>query len=220
MAVGGLAQLGLRRLLGRENGQGRARPPSRLDAMRQHVRRDDRRRPRGAGELDEQQPDRPAAEDPDSFGGPNSAQPDGMERDSEWLEQGHVRVAQRVRHGHQAGAGPGHELAHQAVGGAVTGEGEVQAQVGVAGAALLADFARDGRVYRHPLAAARAGRDDAAALVAGHDRPGENRAPDRSLLEPVDIGAAYAHRGHSNQLFPGPGHGPRLLHHSEVMRTV
>src|SRR5665811_2519918 len=45
--------------------------------MRQHIRRDDGCGAGSASELDEEQPDRPAAENADSFAGPDRAKSDG-----------------------------------------------------------------------------------------------------------------------------------------------
>ena len=90
--------------------------------MAQHIRGHDRRCAGRASELDQELPDRAAAEDANAFARADLRQPDGMQGHAERLEHRHVGVAQAVGHGHEAAAGPGHEVAQKAVRGAVTGE--------------------------------------------------------------------------------------------------
>jgi hypothetical protein len=94
----------------------------------------------------------------------------------------------------------------------MTGETEIQAEVAVPGAALLARLARNIRIDCHALAAAKTRLDRTARLVAKDQRAGQDGITDLRLGVPVKIGAAYSHRGHANELFVRAGNGRIFVH--------
>ena len=83
------------------HGRDRAQAPCRGHAVRQPVRCHDRRGAGGARQLDQQQPDGPAAEDTDRVAGPHSGQAEGVDRDAKRLEHGTRRIVDPVRQRHE-----------------------------------------------------------------------------------------------------------------------
>ena len=158
--------------------------------MRERVGRELDRDAGGVEHLDEQQPDRPAAED--GRGRPRSAaaEIDGVERDAEGLEQRGGLVRDRVREGVDEVLRPRDERPQPAVGRAVTGEPHLGAEVAVPGEAERAAAAGNRRVEHDGLAATGTARHHAGELVAEDERLAEDRVADASLEEPVPVRAA------------------------------
>src|SRR5271154_1604103 len=108
--------------------------------------------------ADQQQPDRSAADHRRGAGERQVPEVHAVNGHPERLEQRAVRVGHRVRQRVQQVRGPGHELAHHAVGLAVPGEPDPVAQVRVAVPAGSAGPAGARRVDGAPLTAPRSPR--------------------------------------------------------------
>jgi hypothetical protein len=139
------------------------------------------------GELHEQQPDRPAAEDADRHAEPQVAEIEGVQRDAQRFEHRAIRVGELVRQRVQAGRGPGDKLAQAAVERAVPGEAYGRAEIGVSATAQVAVLTGDGRVDRHALAVPRAALDNARHLVPDHQRLDQPGVADAGLGVPVQV---------------------------------
>ena len=86
--------------------------------------------------------------------------------------------------------------------------------------ARLAHPARDGRIGDDPLARPRAVDDDAAELVAEHERTLEPGVADRALPVPMQIRAAQADRGHPHEHLVRAARGDRLGADPDVARAM
>jgi len=118
--------------------------------------------------LDEEEPDRPAADNGHRVAHPDLSQVEGVDGDAERLQEGALGVGNAVGKDVDLMLGPGHPLPEPAVSAGVPREGERQAEVFAASPARPAGPARDGRVDGDALTHPRARRDHARELMAQH----------------------------------------------------
>ncbi len=180
----------------------------------------DRRRARHARQLDQQEPDRPAAEHADRVAGPDAPQAECVDPHAERLQHCARGVVDRVRQRHGVSRGPGQQLAQRPVGHGVAQEPHPWAQVAAPGRARLARAAGDLRVEGNPLACPRSVDDHARRLVAEDQRPGEDGVADPGFVVPVQVGAADPHGRHPDQDLVRPRDGGRLVGQAEVADAV
>jgi hypothetical protein len=150
------------------------------------------RAPAAARDLDQQQPDRAAADHRDVGAEVHVAEVEGVDRHAQRLEHRPGRAVHRGRQQVQRLGRPAEVLAQAAVAVAVAGEDDVRAQVLVALEAARAVAAVQRGVDRDAAPVERAALDHAGELVADHERAGEPRVADPALLVPVQVGAAEA----------------------------
>ena len=188
--------------------------------MRQRVGGHDASGADGPQRPDEQEADGPRAVDPSAHARPDVAEVDGVEAHAERLEQRDIVALDRVGDRQQQTLRPAHERAQAAVDGSVTAEPDVRAEVAVAGPADEAVSTRVRRLHDDPLALARAGDDEAAHLVAEHERLDHLRLADAAVLVPVEVGAAQPDGGDADELLPRRGDGLGFLVDTDVAGAV
>ena len=118
-----------------------------------------------------------------------------------------VASSKSVRHRVQEPRRPGDVLPQASVGGAVTGEADLWAQVGVAFPAPVARVVGDSRVDGDAPAIEGAAFYRPPEFVAQDERPTEQCITDAPLAEPMEVGTAQADRSHPYQALAGPGSG-------------
>ena len=192
----------------------------RLHAVRLDVGGDDPAGAHGLEGADEEQADGADAEDACAHPGLEVAQVDAVEGDAERLDQRDVIALDAVGRGQQQPLRPVHQRAQAAVDGRVPAEPDVGAEVAVAGAADLAVATGVGRLDDDALAFARTRHDDAAHLVAEHQRLVHLRVADAAVLVPVEVGAAEADGGDADELLTGSGDGLRFMVDTDVVGAV
>jgi hypothetical protein len=188
--------------------------------VRQRLDGQHRRGAGRAGQLDDEQADRSAADDRDARADLDVAQVERVDGHAERLQHGATGVADLVGQGEELAVWPDEELAQATVGGAVPGEPNGRAEVRVALEAAFADAARYRRVDGDPGSGARTRLDDPGELVAEHERPGQHGVADPSLGEPVQVRTAESDRGHADEAVPGWWIGRRgLVDDAEISGT-
>jgi hypothetical protein len=138
---------------------------------------------------------------------------DRVQRDPERLEQGDVVIGDRVGHRHEQPTRPRHPLAQAPIRDAVPREADVLAEVAVPRAADVAVAAGVARLERDALSRPPSGLDDAADLVAEHQRSRQARAR-ATVLVPVKVRSAETDRGDAHQLLARSWHW--LMHRLEA----
>ena len=197
------------------------RPGRGRDPVRQPVRGDDRRRARGAGKLDQQQPDRPAAEHADGVAGPDAGEAQRVDGDAQRLQHRARRVVDRVRQGDEVGLRPG-DAARASPRPWSSGRGTGPSGTGDRGPAAQVSHAPHGTCgsiatrcpARGPSAITPGG------LVAEDERAREDGVADPGLVVPVQVGAADADRGHPDQCLARPRDRGGLVGEPEVAGAV
>ena len=170
--------------------------------------------------ADDEQADGAGPEDARAHAGPEVAQVDAVEGDAQRLQQRDVVALDRVGHRQQQTLRPVHQRAQAAVDGGVAAELHVGAEVGVAGATDVAVAAGVGRLDDDALALARAAHDDAAHLVAQHQRLDDDGLADAAVLIPMQIRATEADCGDAHELLAGGDDGLGFLVDTNVFGAV
>ncbi len=165
----------------------------------ERVARHDRLHPGGPQGLDEQQPERPAAEHTCGRPGSRLREVEGVQRHAERLEQRPLRVREAPREGVGEPFGPDEARAQGAVCRAVPGEPKVGAEVRIPAQADAATAARHGGVERHALARAGAGLDRPHEFVPEDKGAVEDGVADPPFEEPVPVRPAQADGGHAHE---------------------
>jgi hypothetical protein len=143
-----------------------------------------------------------------------------VQRDAERLEQGGFVVPDGRGQSMEQPAGPGHQRSERAVGRAEPGKPAIEAHVRVTAPTWLARPTSDSRITDDPFACPRAVDDDAAELVAEHERTLEPGVADRALAVPMQIRAAQADRRHSQEHLVRAAGGDRLRADPEIAGAV
>jgi hypothetical protein len=102
----------------------------------------------------------------------------------------------------------------------VAAEADVGTKVAVASSTDEAVPARVGRLDDDAFAGSRTGHDDAAHLVAQHERLHDPCLTDAAVLIPVEVGAAQADGGDADELLSGRGDGLWFLVDTDVGGAV
>ena len=148
----------------------------RLAAVRQRVDGERHARAGGARDLDQQQPDRAAADHRDVVAEVHVAEVEGVDRHAQRLEHRAGRAVHRVRQRVQRLGRPAQVLAQAAVAVAVAGEDDVRAEVRWPSRQRAQTPHVQRRVDRDAAAVERPALDHAGELVAEHERAASSRA--------------------------------------------
>jgi len=194
--------------------------PGGLASVPQRLDGDDLSGTCGSGQLDQTQPDGPAADDGNNPTDPRFPQVVGVQRHSERFEHRRVGVAQAVGYGVQQRRGPGEKLAQTAVVAAVPCEADRRAEVPIAFQTLLTRSARARGVDRYASPIVGPALDDPSELVPEHQRMRELSIPDAAVSEPVQVGATKTHRRHADKALARARGRPVLIGNPNISHTV